>query len=47
MRQPHRGFGLVDVLAAGAARAHGVDANVGLGDIDLDAVVDHRKDRHA
>ena len=30
MRQPHRGFGLVDVLAAGAARAHGVGAHVGL-----------------
>lgn len=36
MRQPHRGLGLVDVLTAGATRAHGIDANVGLGDIDLD-----------
>ena len=45
VRQAHRGFGLVDVLAAGAARAHGVGANVGFVDVDLDRVVDHRKDR--
>src|SRR5258707_366333 len=46
MRQPHGGFGFVDVLAAGAARTHGVGAYVGFLDVDLDAVVDHRKDRH-
>ena len=46
MGQPHRGFGLVDVLAAGAAGAHGVDAHVALVDVDLDRVVDHREDRH-
>ena len=37
-------FGLVDVLAAGAAGAHRVDAHVGLLDVDIDAVVDHRID---
>ena len=37
-------FGLVDVLPAGALRAHGVGAHVGLVDLDLDAVVDHRID---
>ena len=45
VRQPHRGFGLVDVLAAGATRAHGVGAHVGFLDVDLDAVVDHGEDR--
>ncbi len=40
-------FGLVDVLAAGAAGAHGVGAHVLLVDLDLDAVVDHRIDLHA
>ena len=44
MRQADRGFGLVDVLSAGAARAQGVDAHVGFLDVDLDAVVDHRID---
>src|SRR6516162_725536 len=39
--QAHRRFGLVDVLAAGAAGAHGVGAHVGLVDVDDDAVVDH------
>ena len=37
-------FGLVDVLAAGAAGAHGIDAHVGFLDVDIDAVVDHRID---
>ena len=37
VREPHRRFGLVDVLAAGAAGAHGVGAHVGLVDLDLDA----------
>src|SRR5581483_1536488 len=50
MRQAHRRFGLVDVLAAGTARTHGVGADVGLLDVDLDAVVDdgeylHRRER--
>ncbi len=40
-------FGLVHVLAAGPAGAHGVDAHVRLLDVDLDAVVDHRIDVHA
>ena len=40
-------FGLVDVLAAGAAGAHGVDAHVRFLDVDIDAVVDHRIDRDA
>ena len=44
MRQAHRGFGLVDVLAAGAAGAHRVGAHVAFIDLDLDAVVDHRVD---
>ena len=47
MREADRGFGLVDVLAAGAAGAHRVDAHVGFLDVDLDAVVDHRIDRDA
>ena len=37
-------FGLVDVLSAGPRRAVGVDAAIGLVDVDLDAVVDHRID---
>ena len=36
----HRGVGLVDVLAARAARAVGVDAQVLVLDLDLDVVVD-------
>src|SRR4029079_18355444 len=36
MRDADRGFGLVDVLAAGAARTHGVDAQVGVIDDDVD-----------
>ena len=37
-------FGLVDVLAAGATRAHRVDPDVGFLDIDVDAVIDDRID---
>ena len=37
-------FGLVDVLAAGAAGAQGVGAHVQFLDVDLDTVVDHRID---
>ena len=40
-------FGLVDVLAAGAARSHDVGTYIVLIDVDLDAVVDHRKDHDA
>src|SRR6266436_7696652 len=47
VREPYRGFGLVDVLPAGAARAHGVGTNVGFLDVDLDAVVDDGKYRDA
>src|SRR5262249_30608820 len=42
--EAHGRFGLVDVLAAGAAGAHGVGAHVRFLDVDLDAVVDHRID---
>ena len=42
--QAHGGVGLVDVLAAGAGRAVGVDAHVRRIDLDLDLVVDHRID---
>jgi murein DD-endopeptidase MepM/ murein hydrolase activator NlpD len=42
-----RRFGLVDVLTAGAARAHRIGAHVGLLDVDDDAVVDHREDGDA
>ena len=40
-------FRLVDVLAAGAAGAHRVNAHVRFLDVDIDAVVDHRIDGHA
>ena len=36
MGEAHGGFGLVDVLPAGAARAHGVDAQIRLVDLDVD-----------
>ena len=39
-----RRFGLVDVLAAGPARAQRIGAHVGFLDVDDDAVVDHRID---
>ncbi len=35
VRQPHRGIGLVDMLAARAGRAEGVDPEVGGVDVDL------------
>ena len=44
VRDAHRQFGLVDVLAAGARGAIGVDAAVAFVDVDLDAVVDDRID---
>ena len=39
--------GGVDVLAAGARRAVGVDPEVALVDLDVDIVVDHRIDPDA
>ena len=46
--EPHRGFGLVDVLAAGAAASASCRcARRLLVDVDLDAVVDHRIDLDA
>ena len=47
MRQSHRRLGLVNVLAAGTARTHDVGANVLLVDLDLDAIVYHRKHNDA
>jgi hypothetical protein len=44
VRDAHRRIGGVDVLAAGAGGAEGVDPAVGFLDLDLDAVVDHRVD---
>ncbi len=44
MRQPDRRVGLVDVLAALAARAERVDPQVLVEDLDLDRVVDLRGD---
>ncbi len=40
MRDADRAVGLVDVLAAGAGRAIGVDAAIAFVDLDVDAVVD-------
>ena len=45
VREAHGRVGLVDVLAAGAARAIGVDAQVLVVDLDLDVVVDLRDRR--
>ncbi len=45
MRDADRAVGLVDVLAAGARRAIGVDAAIAFVDLDLDAVVDDRIDQ--
>src|SRR5215468_272577 len=45
--EPNRGFGLVDVLPAGAAGAHRVDPHVRFLDINIDAVVHHRIDGNA
>ena len=47
VRDAHRRVGRVDVLAAGAGGAIGVDAAVAFLDVDLDVVVDHRKDPDA
>ena len=47
VRDAHRRVGLVDVLAAGARGAVGVDAQVGGIDLDLDRLVDFRVDEHA
>src|SRR5262245_51175669 len=44
MRDADRAFGLVDMLAAGAGRAVGVDLQVTLTDVDIDVLVDHRID---
>ena len=44
VRDAHRRIGLVDVLAAGAARAVGVDAQILVADLDLDLVLDLRVD---
>ena len=44
VRDAHRGVGGVDVLAAGAGGAIGVDAHVLLVDLDVDVVVDRRID---
>ena len=41
---PYRRVGLVDVLAAGARGAVGVDPQVGVVDLDLDPLVDQRPD---
>ena len=46
VRQAHRRFGLVDVLAAGAARTVDVHLDVGRVQVDLDVVVDFRRDEH-
>src|SRR5450631_3939473 len=47
VRDADGGFGLVDVLAAGAARAHDVDAQILVVDLDLDGLVDVRVDEDA
>ncbi len=44
--QAHRRVGLVDVLTAGAARAEGVDLEVGLVDLDVDLVLAEVGQRH-
>src|SRR6476660_6394050 len=46
MGDAHGAVSRVDVLAAGAARAVGVDAHVLLVDVDGDGVVDGGIDRH-
>ncbi len=46
MRDPHRRIGLVDVLAARAGSAIGIDAQVRRIDLDLERVVDLRIDEH-
>src|SRR5690606_20851363 len=44
MRDAHRRVGRVDVLAAGAGRAVGVDAHFRFRDHDVDGIVDDRID---
>ena len=44
MGQTHRRIGLVDMLAAGAARPVGIDAQIVVVDFDFDIVVDLRID---
>ena len=44
MRDPHRGVGLVDVLAAGPAGPIGVDLEIVIIDLDLVDGVHHRRD---
>ena len=46
VRDAHGRVGHVDVLAAGAARAVRVDAQVLVGDVDLDVLVDLGRDVH-
>ena len=38
MRHPHRRLGLVDVLAAGAARPQRIDLEIGVVDGDIDVL---------
>src|SRR5581483_3546213 len=45
--QAHGGVGRIDVLAAGAGRTVGVDADIGLVDLDRNGVVDRRIDPNA
>ena len=46
MGDADRGVGFVDVLAAGAAGAVGVDAEVALVDLDVDVLGQERADDH-
>ena len=46
MRDADRRLGLVDVLAAGAARPKHVDAQIGWIELDLDVVVDLRRNEY-
>jgi hypothetical protein len=45
--QAHRGIGLVDVLAAGAGSAVGIDAHIGRVDFDIDRFIDFGIDEYA
>ena len=46
VRDAHRGLGLVDVLAAGARGTVDIHLEVRGIDLDLDVVVDLRRDEH-
>ena len=46
MRDPHGAVGLVDVLAARALRAVGVDLQVAVVDLDVGVVGQERRDDH-